>query len=87
MAQKLIKPAFYSSVELTKKGTLIGKKLTYKHRLIEVFLNRKLKIPKNKVHAEAHKLEHAFSDNVIKKLDRFIGHPKYDPHGVAIPQI
>ncbi|MCA9360705.1 metal-dependent transcriptional regulator, partial [Candidatus Kaiserbacteria bacterium] len=46
----------YSQVELTKKGVDAGKKLTYKHRLIEVFLHSVLKVPKDKVHEEAHRL-------------------------------
>ncbi|HYV33813.1 MAG TPA: metal-dependent transcriptional regulator [Candidatus Limnocylindria bacterium] len=87
MAQKLIEPSFYSSIRLTSRGNKIGEQLTYKHRLIEVFLNQKLKIPKNQVHAEAHKLEHAFSDKVIKKLSKFLGNPKTDPHGKVIPRI
>src|SRR3989338_10960282 len=85
MAQKLIAPSFYSSIKLTAKGSKIATQLTFKHRLIEVFLNQKLKVPKSQVHAEAHKLEHAFSDNVIKKLNLLLGRPKVDPHGVPIP--
>ncbi len=87
MKQKLIEPSFYSSIKLTPAGKKTGQKLTYKHRLIEVFLHQVLKIPKNKVHNEAHKLEHAFSDEVIKKLSNFLGNPQHDPHGVLIPKI
>ena len=50
MAQKLITPSFYSSIRLTSQGYKTAKLLTYKHRLIEVFLNKILKLPKNKVH-------------------------------------
>ena len=87
MAQKLIKPSYYSSIKLTARGFRIGKQLTYKHRLIEVFLNQTLKVPKSQVHAEAHKLEHAFSNQTTKKLSKFLGNPKTDPHGEIIPQI
>lgn len=74
----------YAQVELTTKGTNIGKQLTYKHRLIEVFLHQTLKVPKDQVHAEAERLEHAFSDDVIKRLDTFLNHPTHDPHGSPI---
>lgn len=77
----------YSQVELTKKGVDAGKKLTYKHRLIEVFLHSVLKVPKDKVHEEAHRLEHACSDEVIQKLAKFLDYPENDPHGTAIPKI
>ena len=87
MAQKLIEPSFYSSIKLTARGYKIAKKLTGKHRLIEVFLHNVLKVPKEQVHPEADKLEHAFSDQVIKRLAKFLDNPKYDPHGVPIPKI
>jgi DtxR family transcriptional regulator, Mn-dependent transcriptional regulator len=74
----------YAEVELTKKGAAIGKKLTYKHRLIEVFLHQTLKMPKDQVHAEAERLEHAFSDEAIERLDAFLKHPTHDPHGSLI---
>jgi DtxR family Mn-dependent transcriptional regulator len=74
----------YAEVELTPKGAAVGKKLTYKHRLIEVFLHQTLKMPKDQVHAEAERLEHAFSDEAIKRLDKFLKHPTHDPHGSPI---
>jgi DtxR family Mn-dependent transcriptional regulator len=85
--QKLIAPGSYVSVTLTAAGYRMAKKLTYKHRMIEVFLNKVLKVPKSQVHGEAHKLEHAFSDSTIKKLAHYLGKPKRDPHGSLIPQI
>lgn len=61
--------------------------MTYKHRIIEVFLNDVLKVPKNKIHEEAERLEHAVSDDVIKRLAKFLEHPTSDPHGSDIPKI
>ncbi len=87
MRRKLIAPSFYSEVTFTNMGRRMAEKLTYKHRIAEVFLNKVLKIPKNQVHAEAHKLEHALSDQVTKRLADFLGHPKRDPHGALIPHI
>lgn len=77
----------YAEIELTKAGEEVGKKMTYKHRLIEVFLNQTLCIPKEQVHQEAERLEHAFSDAVIQKLAEFLKHPKSDPHGSSLPKI
>jgi len=83
----LVEAEPYAEVSLTKKGQEAGKKLTYKHRVIEVFLNEKLKLPKSKVHVEAHKLEHSVSDEVIQRLAKFLDHPDTDPHGSEIPKI
>lgn len=77
----------YGKVTLTKHGVEVGKKLTYKHRIIEVFLHNTLHIPKDKIHAEAERLEHAFSDEVVKRLASFLGNPTNDPHGSAIPKV
>ncbi len=77
----------YSSVSLTKKGLTIGKKMTYKHRLIEVFLYKILHMPKESIHAEAERLEHAFSDEAIARLDKLLCHPTHDPHGSLLPKL
>ncbi len=33
----------------------------------------------------AEELEHIKSDTLVDRLDKFLGHPKYDPHGGPIP--
>jgi DtxR family Mn-dependent transcriptional regulator len=76
----------YAPITLTKKGKKFGNNLTYKHRLIEVFLYKTLNVPDHLVHAEAERLEHAFSDQTIKKLDEFLEFPTHDPHGSLIPR-
>lgn len=74
----------YGAVTLTDTGKQAASVLTYKHRLIEVFLHNVLKIPADQVHNEAEKLEHACSDEVIKRLAVFLNHPPTDPHGTEI---
>lgn len=76
----------YSKLRFTPKGLKEAKKLTSRHRLIERFLKDVLKISPRHIHQEAHSLEHAFSDDSIAKLRRFLGNPKVDPHGKPIPQ-
>lgn len=83
---KLVEYAPYTILDFSKKGFEIAEKLTYKHRIIEVFLHQILKIPKDKIHEEAHRLEHAFSDESIKKLAILVGNPLLDPHGQPIPK-
>lgn len=76
----------YSAVSLTKKGKTLGMRMTYKHRLIEVFLHEVLKLPANLIHEEAERLEHAFSDESIKRLEVLLNHPTHDPHGSLLPK-
>jgi DtxR family Mn-dependent transcriptional regulator len=80
-----IKNQPYKGFELTAKGESIAINLIRKHRLWEVFLLKYLKYPWDKVHTEAENLEHASSDELIEKLEDFLGFPKHDPHGYPIP--
>lgn len=75
----------YAKLQLTKKGCQKAKSLTSKHRIIESFLKNMLKASPKKIHEEANRLEHAFSDESIEKLRKLLGNPKYDPHGKPIP--
>lgn len=80
-----IKNIPYKGFELTKKGESIALNLIRKHRIWEVFLLEHLNYPWEKVHSEAENLEHASSDELISRLEKFLEFPKYDPHGHPIP--
>ena len=90
MVGKLVKKGFvkanpYSNISFTKKGLKESKRVMHNHRVIEVFLRDILKYDLSKVHEEAHRLEHAFSEESIKRLDKFLGNPKISPLGKLIP--
>lgn len=75
----------YQGVSLTEKGSLIAKMIVRKHRLWEVFLVEKLHFSWDEVHEIAEQLEHIKSEQLINKLDDFLGNPTEDPHGDPIP--
>lgn len=75
----------YKGFQLTKEGEKISLGLIRKHRLLEVFLHQHLNYEWDEVHEEAELLEHVCSDNFINKLEEYLGYPKFDPHGDAIP--
>ncbi|MEZ5054712.1 MAG: metal-dependent transcriptional regulator [Chitinophagales bacterium] len=75
----------YYGVSLTKSGLKIAVKILRKHRLWETFLAKKLKFTWDKIHVIAEQLEHVQSDELIDKMDEFLGFPKFDPHGDPIP--
>ena len=58
--------------------------MNFKHRVIETFLFKKLKMGKNEIHAEACEIEHSMSDDAVNRLYNFNGKPKRDPHGREI---
>jgi DtxR family transcriptional regulator, Mn-dependent transcriptional regulator len=82
--QKFISYSRYGSIALEPTGREIAEALTTKHRIIEVFLHKILKRPVAELHEEAHKLEHAFSDESIQALKTLLGNPETDPHGKPI---
>lgn len=75
----------YKGVTLTDSGRELATGLVRRHRLWEVFLVDKLGLKWNEVHDIAEELEHIDSDDLIHRLDVFLGHPRFDPHGDPIP--
>ena len=82
----LVEHTPYGGAILTGEGRQRFLKLTRRHRLWEVFLNRYLGIGWEDVYNHACSLEHATSDLVTDKLDIFLDHPDVCPHGSPIPR-
>lgn len=83
--KELITYQKYKGAQLTDTGNKIATTLVRKHRLWEVFLVQSLGMTWDEVHEIAEELEHIQSDQLIERLDAFLGFPKYDPHGDPIP--
>ena len=75
----------YKGTHLTPQGRKIAANVIRKHRLWEVFLVEKLNFHWDEVHDIAEQLEHIKSDELIVRLDKFLGSPEFDPHGDPIP--
>lgn len=85
--KKVVSYQKYKGSFLTKKGKSIAANVIRKHRLWEVFLVEKLNFQWDEVHVIAEQLEHIKSDELIKRLDAYLDHPDFDPHGDPIPDI
>jgi len=86
LAEKLlINYARYQGVSLTPAGEKIAVNIIRKHRLWEYFLVEKLNFKWDEVHDMAEEMEHISSLELIDRLDKFMGYPRYDPHGDPIP--
>jgi DtxR family Mn-dependent transcriptional regulator len=83
--KQLINYARYQGVTLTPSGEKIAVHIIRKHRLWEYFLVEKLDFKWDEVHEMAEEMEHISSKELIDRLDKFMGYPKYDPHGDPIP--
>jgi DtxR family transcriptional regulator, Mn-dependent transcriptional regulator len=75
----------YKGVLLTEQGTQLATQLIRRHRLWEVFLTEKLGFSWDQVHDIAEQMEHITGHELIERLDTFLGHPRFDPHGDPIP--
>ncbi len=75
----------YKGVRLTSAGKDIALSTLRKHRLWEVFLVEKLRFNWDEVHQWAEDLEHVGDEELTNRLDAFLGHPAFDPHGDPIP--
>jgi DtxR family transcriptional regulator, Mn-dependent transcriptional regulator len=75
----------YQGVRLSPEGEKIALSIVRKHRLWEVFLVDKMGFNWDEVHEIAEQLEHIESDELVQKLDAYLGFPKTDPHGDPIP--
>jgi DtxR family transcriptional regulator, Mn-dependent transcriptional regulator len=89
-AKKLVNYEKYQGFRLSAEGRKIALGIVRKHRLWEYFLVEKLQFEKlqfewDEVHEVAEELEHITSKKLIDKLDAFLEHPRFDPHGDPIP--
>lgn len=75
----------YYGVRLTEEGESAALRIIRRHRVLESYLIEKLGYSWDGVHAEAERLEHAASDELIDRMARAMGEPSFDPHGSPIP--
>ncbi len=84
-AQDLVAHRPYGPISLTDAGRLRAAAIIRRHRLIETWLVREFGYAWDEVHDEAEVLEHTISDRLLDGIDARLGHPRFDPHGDAIP--
>jgi len=76
----------YKGAALTGKGMALAQKVVRKHRLLERFLYDILKLPFEKVHDEACRMEHSLSDETSAALCKALSVPETCPDDRPIPQ-
>ena len=66
----------YKGTLLTGKGMALAQKVVRKHRLLEVFLHETLKLPIEKVHEQACKMENSLNDETASALCKALDKPE-----------
>jgi DtxR family Mn-dependent transcriptional regulator len=75
----------YKGATLTARGREAASRVKRKHRLLEVFLTRVLRMGPRTAHVEACRMEHALSDEAEQALCRSLHGPQSCPDGDPIP--
>lgn len=81
----LVEHELYHGVRLSEAGEREALRIIRRHRVIESFLIENLGYSWDRVHAEAERLEHAASDELVERMAAVLGDPQMDPHGSPIP--
>ncbi|HCV27202.1 MAG TPA: metal-dependent transcriptional regulator [Dehalococcoidia bacterium] len=72
-------------IELTKEGTRLAEQMVRRHRLAERMVVDMLGLDLASAHAEAHRLEHAISDDLEERIRVTLKNPTTCPFGHPIP--
>jgi DtxR family Mn-dependent transcriptional regulator len=84
-AHGLVEGVAGGEIILSPHGRRHAEQLVRRQRLVETLLVQLLEVPWDEVEEEAHRLEHAVSDQFLDRIDSVLCHPRTDPHGDPIP--
>lgn len=80
-----VEPVRSRPLRLSRRGFRLALAMVRRHRLLETFLHRSLRVPLDRVHAEAERIEHVISDDIALRIADLLDRPARDPHGHPIP--
>ena len=91
MIKKLVVMGFvkrkpYKPILLTYKGIEKATQIISKHRLIELYLVKKMNFKLNEVHNIAEEIEHINNSEFFVRIRELLGNANIDPHGSKIPK-
>lgn len=72
-------------IRLTAEGKKVAEGILRRHFLVERFMTDLLGLDWVKAHQEAHRMEHAISQEVEEQLAKLLNYPTTCPHGNLIP--
>jgi DtxR family Mn-dependent transcriptional regulator len=78
-------PARRQGIHLTEEGHRAACSVIRRHMLTEWMLARVLNIPWSRIHAEAHHMEHAISEEIENQMRMNLDDPHLCPHGNPLP--
>jgi manganese/zinc/iron transport system permease protein len=76
-----------SAIYLTSSGWRRAAEIVRNHRLWELYLTDQADYAADHVHEDAEKIEHILGADTVRKLERDLNFPEFDPHGKPIPSL
>ncbi len=76
-----------SDLALTPEGERTALQVMRAHRLLERYLAYEARMPLEKIHREAHRMEHTLTPAQVNEMEAAMGFPSRDPHGDPIPSL
>ena len=76
-----------TAIYLTSSGWRRAAEIVRNHRLWELYLTDQADYAADHVHDDAEKIEHVLGADTVRKLERDLNFPQFDPHGKPIPSL
>ena len=86
VVMKLIDTQPYKPIILTSMGRERATEIIHKHRLIELYLVKKMNFDLEEVHEIAEEVEHIKNTKFFRRIQEILGDCDVDPHGSIIPK-
>ncbi len=86
VVMKLIDTQPYRPIILTSMGRARATEIIHKHRLIELYLVKKMNFDLDEVHEIAEEVEHIKNTKFFRRIQEILGDCDVDPHGSIIPK-
>ena len=86
VVMKLIDTQPYKPIILTSMGRERATEIIHKHRLIELYLVKKMNFDLDEVHEIAEEVEHIKNIKFFRRIQEILGDCDVDPHGSIIPK-
>ena len=86
VVMKLIDTQPYKPIILTSMGRERATVIIHKHRLIELYLVKKMNFDLDEVHEIAEEVEHIKNTKFFRRIQEILGDCDVDPHGSIIPK-
>ena len=75
----------YKPILLTSLGKTKATEIISKHRLIELYLVKKMNFKLDEVHEISEEIEHIKNSKLFNRMREILGDTSVDPHGYVIP--